>query len=86
MSERIEELKPIRIKDVKKGDIFYECEYGENLKCLALEDPRQVDGQTFLQVLVDDKDDVEFLETEAYPAYWLRTYTQPVYFRAGETE
>lgn len=34
----------IEIKNIKKGDIFYECERGKNIKLIALEDAKKRHG------------------------------------------
>jgi hypothetical protein len=73
----------IDLKDVKKGDIFYECQYGINLKCTALEDCREEEDGYHCYCLIDHetmkKPYTEMFESYNCGAYGLRLYTQPQY-------
>lgn len=68
----------LEIKNIKKGDIFYECEAGYNMQFLALEDAKRIDdgwgfkGQGIQGV-------VDFYVADGYSHYGPKLYSQPEY-------
>lgn len=68
----------IKIKDIKKGDVFYECEYGKNMQFLALTDAYEQDegwavkGQGI-------HGEIEFYSNSKYPAYHPKLYREAQY-------
>lgn len=72
------------IKDLKKGDIIWECQSGYNIQMKCLEDVRIVhdEGKNGYACNVILKDDsiIELFESFDAGAYSLRLYDSPQYF------
>lgn len=76
--------KYLNIKNLRKGDIFYECERGFNIKMTALENSRRIkepwkDGWT-CKVLLDGGNTIEIFECINPGAYGLKLYWEKQYF------
>lgn len=76
----------LKLKDIKKGQVFYESQYGQDIKMEALEDCRREDGPYvggFGYVLKVKKisGEAEISEAAECNAYGLRLDTEPQYFR-----
>ena len=73
------------IQTAKKGDIFYECQYGENIKMIALEDVRLVKDDVYAggggyELWVSTPDgNIELKQCVSPGAYGLRLYKEPAY-------
>ena len=71
----------IKIQSLKKGDTFFECDYGINVEYVATCDPYRaendqgwaIDGQTLQGA------DTHFYVCDAYPAYAPKLYPMPEY-------
>lgn len=40
----------IKLSEIRKGDTFYECDHGRNVKLTALSDPHMADGGWYCKV------------------------------------
>lgn len=79
----------MNLKDIKQDQVFYECQYGMNARCVALEDARRViepdkgrDGWALnvrIAIGKHPETEVEYFEAENPGAYGLRLYAQPQY-------
>lgn len=80
------------VKNLKKGDIVYECQYGQNIRTMLVSAPEGAVG-------VDEKpawkwqavntvtgEEIEYMLTEGFSHYGPRLYNAPQYatLRAGE--
>lgn len=87
-------MNDIDLKDVKKGDKFYECEMGMNARCEAQEDCREVDEPELLRKgyackvavqwlkkdgSLSEPEVTEYFECYEPGAYGLRLYSSPQY-------
>jgi hypothetical protein len=79
----------IHLRDLKKDDVFYECEYGINLKCRALSDPVFIDEGDFkrgheLRVLMSRDNALEidtFFQSDDESTFYLsHWYREPEYY------
>lgn len=68
----------IEIKDIKKGDIFYECEYGENVQFIATSDPYREDGGWTIKGR-GVNGEFDFYVRDGYSHYGPKLYWQPEY-------
>lgn len=79
-------MNNLNLKDIKKGQTFYECERGKNLKMVALENAHYVrrgmsDGYT-CKVEMEfggKKTGLELYEAETPGAFGLNLYSEPQY-------
>lgn len=73
----------IHIKDIKKDQVFYECERGSNIKWVALEDCRIIDDPTrkgyVCRARDEEGDEMELFEAFEVGGYGLRLYSEPQY-------
>lgn len=75
----------INLSDVIRGDIFYECEAGVNIKLTAIENCRIVDDSSTLKqgfeccCKKEDGSIVELFETFNAGPYKLKLYETPQY-------
>lgn len=74
----------IRVKDLKKGQVVYECERGTNMRYTVLEDarrdinPEQLKDGHSCRVLCGE-DETELFEAVKTYGYGLRLYDSPQY-------
>ena len=75
-----------KIKEFKVGDIFYECDYGDNLKFEVLTCPEESNsGPDNRKQLswrgknLETNEEVSFLITEGLEHYGPKLYDQPAY-------
>lgn len=75
----------LKIEDIKKGDVFYECEGGKNYKMTAMEDTRHLDAteKTFegweLQAECEGNP-TRLYVTKNHEHYGPKLYSEPAYF------
>ena len=73
------------IATAKEGDIFYECQYGENIEMVALENVRRVndsdynDGYGYELQVATDKGKIVLKQSANPRGYGLRLYKTPQY-------
>jgi len=79
------------IKTAKEGDVFYECQYGINIKMVALEDVRFVVNNNYsggggyeLRVKTDDSE-ITISQSKTPGAYGLRLFKEPQYIGVVST-
>lgn len=68
----------LEIKDIKKNDIFYECESGWNLQFLALTDPYREDEGWALKAR-GIRGETLFYVRDGYGHYGPKLYREPEY-------
>ena len=83
--------RKVELKNVKSGDVFYECERGQNMEMKALEDARRIRRGKNMHVpgkYVQDgyickvqtvEGEIELYEHIEPGGYGLRLYTSPQY-------
>ena len=69
-------LKP---SDLEIGDVFYECEYGINLRMTVQTKPIKENGQWTWKASTKDGEEVSYLITEGLEHYGPRIYKTPMY-------
>lgn len=79
--EEFEEIC-VKLEDVKKGDVFYECESGENFKLTVLTNPRRInDGKYCIVENTDgEKFEIFISDNSDYPVnlFWEPRFTSEV--------
>lgn len=82
----LDPYKSLKLKDVKAGERFYECEAGSNAELIALEDARQVDEDRggipyrgYACKVKSADGTTELFEAHDAGGYGLRLYRAPVY-------
>ena len=73
----------INIKDLKVGQVVWECESGQNARLLVKEPPYKADGGWKCRVETSDGE-FELFAHNSYPAYGPRLYDRPVYSYASD--
>lgn len=73
----------IKIKDIKEGDIFYECQYGNNMGFIAIGNPYLKEEGTEFQgwaIMAKNKtQEIEFFHAEKFGVYAPKLYREPQY-------
>ena len=72
------------LKNIKKGDILYECEAGSNIEFEVIEEPTEIYSDSLEQnqlkwVGKTEKGTVNFLITEKLAHYGPKIYRHPIY-------
>lgn len=74
----------MNIEDIKCGDTFYECSYGENDEFVAVSDPykkyvgQDNEGWAIKGRSTEDNSEIEFFAAERY-GYGPHLYSEPQY-------
>jgi len=68
----------IKLKDLKKDQVVYECRSGHNLKCTCLEDARDT-GEGWACNVETEKFGVELYEAYKSGGHGPRLYDEPQY-------
>tara|TARA_R110000868_G_scaffold248674_1_gene505226 strand:- start:36 stop:314 length:279 start_codon:yes stop_codon:yes gene_type:complete len=78
----------LKLKNIKKGQIFYEADGGRDIHCEAMEDARIIDNIAYCNIKIDgdDNDIKEFGQNLEYEnsAYALRLDTERQYHTLSE--
>ncbi len=73
----------LKIGDIKKGDVFYECEAGRNIQMTALGNARKVTSHGSkgyaLKARLEDGELITLFEAFNAGAYGLRLYKMAMY-------
>lgn len=68
------------ITQIKVRDIFYECEYGQCLKLIALSEPvRSEDGEWTWRALSEKGNEIDYMVNEKYANYGPKLYSYNPY-------
>lgn len=70
------------ISKLKIGDVFYECEYGRNLRAVVATKPELVDGQWRWKAKCDTGGlvtTIDYCSTVGFEHYGPRLYSEPMY-------
>lgn len=77
----------MKLKDIKKDQVFWECHSGMNIKCIALEDAYEFNnlGRQSYKCLVrgeweNNSKEYEMMATEGWDQYAPRLYEKPAYY------
>ena len=74
----------INIKDLKVGQVVWECESGRNSRLLVKEPPYEAENGWKCRVETSDEEEFELFAHDSYPAYGPKLYNEPVYFCASD--
>ena len=69
----------MKYKELKIGDVFYECQSGHNLKMIVTSTPIIKDGKITWTAKNMLGDEVDYLVTEGLEHYCPRIYDRPQY-------
>jgi len=81
----VSNIKDSQIKDLKIGNITYECQYGYNIKAKVTSEPEQVCGVDekpawkWKAVNTQNGEEIEYMLTEGLSHYGPRLYWMPQY-------
>lgn len=70
-------------KDLNVGDVFYECEYGENLEMTVVEEVAHENGQYRWVAENKNGERFNYLITDGYEHYGPKIYSEPMYVKYG---
>lgn len=77
--DKLEDLDSVNFKEIKKGDVFYECDFGKNFELTALENTRKrKDGWSCLVITIDG-DVVELFLANNTSFNRMNLYYNPLY-------
>lgn len=84
--EKIEDLDVVNFKEIKKSDVFYECDFGKNFELTALENTRKrKDGWSCL-VRTIDGEVVDLFLANNTSFNRMNLYYNPIYGRKNEKD
>jgi hypothetical protein len=76
----------VKLKYVKRGDVFYECERGENFKLKAMSNARRINDGWYCVVENANKERKEIFVSELSNHHGPNLYWQPVNFTMENKE
>ncbi len=83
-------IKDSEIKDLKIGNIHYECQYGYNVKAQVISEPEPIVGVDekpawkWTAVNTQNGEEIEYMLTEGLSHYGPRLYWMPQYARFND--
>lgn len=70
----------INLDELKVGDVFYECEYGTNLRMVVTKPIIFENDQWKWKAIDEDGKEVDYLITKGYEHYGPKLYSYPAYY------
>lgn len=75
-------MKITDLNVLEVGTVFYECEYGMNMKMIVTTKPKFEDGKWFWKAKNSAGYEIDYLITEGYEHYGPSIYTEPAYVKS----
>lgn len=72
----------LKVKDIRRGDVFYECDRGENYKLKALTNARRINEGWYVIAKTKDGKRVDIYASEKTTHPGPNLYREPQYFFA----
>ena len=72
-------MKQIDLCDIKKGQVFYECEYGMNIKLIATEDCKKLESGYSCETKRENGSTVNLFHAFNMEHYGPKLYDYPIY-------
>ena len=72
----------LKVKDIRRGDVFYECERGENYKLKSLTNAQRMNEGWYVIALTKNGHKVEIYASEKTTHPGPNLYREPQYFLA----
>lgn len=77
----------LEIRSIKKGEIFYECYYGKNIKLIAIEDARKLKDGWYVKAKSTQNEVIELYVSATTSNYsGLNLFRAPQYLEYDEKE